>query len=247
GIVSCLRNRTCSKEWHSFHINCGGTQVIGDEKPRYEYEDDTLDLGGPSKFFQSVSNWGFSSTGHFLDNNSVNSYIIESSTSVLLGNNPDLYKDARLSPLSLTYYGYCLSDGSYKVNLHFAEIVFTDDKTYKSLGRRVFDIYIQFNIIYTFVFRSFSKPPSENGNSISAGIVVGIVVGIAFAIFLLLGVLWWKGCLPCKDTKELAESWHSIATLRLCLHKVLNPMLLELWFAIFSVQARQLTRYLRQI
>ncbi|KAK2976689.1 LOW QUALITY PROTEIN: hypothetical protein RJ640_004290 [Escallonia rubra] len=211
---------------YSFHINCGGKGVNGDEKSRYTYEDDT-NSGGPSNFFQSATNWGFSSTGHFLDSNDRKETYIESNTFVLHGNNPDLYKDARLSPLSLTYYGYCLRDGDYTVNLHFAEIMFTNDKTYRSLGRRVFDIYIQMSTFhffdqrtgveragnnFAFVWNGGShfilydfhrKPPSENGNSISAGAAIGIIVGIAFAIFLLLGVLWWKGCLPRKDIVEL--------------------------------------------
>ncbi|KAK2999256.1 hypothetical protein RJ639_024228, partial [Escallonia herrerae] len=202
GIVSCLRNGICSEEFYSFHINCGGKEVFSDEKS--EYEDDT-DSGSPSKFFQSGSNWGFSSTGHFLDDNRRDTYI-QSNTSALRGNNTDLYKDARVSPLSLTYYGYCLRNGNYTVNLHFAEIMFTDDKTYKSLGRRVFDIYIQRKRVrkdFNIEDEADAKPPSENGSSISAGTVVGIVVGIACAIFLLLGVLWWKGCLPRKDTMEL--------------------------------------------
>jgi len=55
----------------------------------------------------------------------------------------ELYMNARVSPISLTYYGFCLANGSYTVNLHFAEIMFTDDQTYGSLGRRVFDIYLQ--------------------------------------------------------------------------------------------------------
>jgi hypothetical protein len=54
-----------------------------------------------------------------------------------------LYTTARISPLSLTYYRYCLENGSYTVSLHFEEIKFTNDKTYNSLGRRLFDIYIQ--------------------------------------------------------------------------------------------------------
>lgn len=58
-------------------------------------------------------------------------------------NNTDLYKNARLSPLSLTYYGFCLLNGNYTLKLHFAEIMFTDDKTYSSLGRRIFDVYVQ--------------------------------------------------------------------------------------------------------
>ncbi|KAK2988809.1 LOW QUALITY PROTEIN: hypothetical protein RJ640_018141 [Escallonia rubra] len=193
-------------ELYSFHINCGGKEVNGDEKPRYKYEDDTTNPGGPSKFFQSGSNWGFSSTGHFLDNEVRKETYIESNNPVLRGNNLDLYKDARLSPLSLTYYGYCLRDGNYTVNLHFAEIMFTDDKNYSSLGRRVFNIYIQMSTFHFFVQRTdVERADSSPSSGISAGAVVGIVVGIACAIFLLLGVLWWKGCLPLKDTMGLAH------------------------------------------
>lgn len=36
--------------------------------------------------------------------------------------------------------------------------------------------------------------------SVPVGTVVGIVVGVASAILLLLGILWWKGCLRRKDT-----------------------------------------------
>ena len=54
-----------------------------------------------------------------------------------------LYMSARLSAISLTYYGFCLASGQYTVFLHFAEIMFTNDSTYTSLGRRLFDVYIQ--------------------------------------------------------------------------------------------------------
>ena len=62
----------------------------------------------------------------------------------------ELYMDARVSPISLTYYGFCLANGSYTVNLHFAEIMFTDDQTYASLGRRLFDIYLQLHALPIF-------------------------------------------------------------------------------------------------
>jgi len=58
-------------------------------------------------------------------------------------NNAELNMDARVSPLSLTYYAFCMGNGSYTISLHFAEIMFTNDETYSSLGRRVFDIYVQ--------------------------------------------------------------------------------------------------------
>lgn len=62
----------------------------------------------------------------------------------------ELYKNARISPMSLTYYAFCMENGDYTVKLHFAEIMFTDDNTYSSLGRRLFDVYIQVNGLIIF-------------------------------------------------------------------------------------------------
>ena len=76
------------------------------------------------------------------DNKQTDIYILGNSSKLTMAN-PELYMTARLSPLSLTYYAFCLGTGTYKINLHFAEIKFTNDNTYSSLGRRVFDIYIQ--------------------------------------------------------------------------------------------------------
>lgn len=84
-----------------------------------------------------------SSTGHFLDDDRPADTYIQTNTSRLLMNDSQLYMQARLSPISLTYYGFCMGNGNYTVNLHFAEIMFTDDKTYSSYGRRIFDVYVQ--------------------------------------------------------------------------------------------------------
>ncbi|KAL8031976.1 hypothetical protein ABFX02_13G063500 [Erythranthe guttata] len=256
GVVSCLRT-TCQRMYYSLHINCGGRQVDDDKGSKYE--DDGYS-GGPSNFFASKTNWGVSSTGHFLDDaRPTDSYIWANSSSIS-GPNSQLYMDARLCPLSLTYYGFCLINGNYTVNLHFAEIMFTDDRTYSSIGRRLFDVFIQgklvlkdFNIeneaggvnkgiIKNFtavvadntldirfywagkgtngipvrgvygplisaisVDPNFTPPaePSENGSSsISAGAIVGIVAAVLFTVFLVLGILWWKGCLRPRDTLE---------------------------------------------
>lgn len=56
---------------------------------------------------------------------------------------PEYYQTARVAPLSLNYYGFCMRKGNYKVKLHFAEIMFSDDQTFSSLGRRIFDVSIQ--------------------------------------------------------------------------------------------------------
>ncbi|KAK3008788.1 hypothetical protein RJ639_014532 [Escallonia herrerae] len=252
GAVSCLRSTfQCHKNWPSLHINCGGreTSVDGNIK----YEDDT-DSAGSSRFFQSRTNWALSS----LDDDRPRDSYIWTNASQLSVNNSNLYVDARLSPISLTYYGFCLINGNYTLRLHFAEIMFSDDNLYSSLGRRIFDVYIQgkpalkdFNIadeaggvgkeiikqftvvvskstleirfywagkgttgipvrgVYGPLISAISVdpdfvPPSENGNSKSAGPVVGIVVAVVFAIFFVLGILlWWRGCLRCKDRMEL--------------------------------------------
>jgi hypothetical protein len=105
------------------------------------YDDDSNEVG-PASFHRSGSNWALSNTGHFFES-SLEDYHTWSNKTNLSIDNGELYMDARVSPLSLTYYGFCLGNGNYTVNLHFAEIMFTDDKTYNSLGRRIFDIYIQ--------------------------------------------------------------------------------------------------------
>ena len=57
-------------------------------------------------------------------------------------NESELYTSACLSPLSFTYYARCLAKRIYKVKLHFAEIVIRDNRSFYSLGRWIFDIYV---------------------------------------------------------------------------------------------------------
>lgn len=122
---------------HSLFINCGGgkMQLEGDE---YEADQDGR---GPSHFHVDDSErWAYSSTGVFIGEEDT-SYIARSSSSRLSG--PEFYHTARGAPNSLKYYGLCLRKGSYKVRLHFAEIIFTNDQTFSSLGKRIFDVSIQ--------------------------------------------------------------------------------------------------------
>ncbi|WJX72505.1 hypothetical protein P8452_56381 [Trifolium repens] len=139
GMVSCLRNNECPKNSYSLHINCGGKLITSNKS--LTYVNDSYEIG-PASFHRSGSNWALSNTGHFFDSSLVDYYTWSNQTNLAMENS-ELYMDARVSPLSLTYYGFCLGNGNYTVNLHFAEIMFTDDQTYNSLGRRIFDIYIQ--------------------------------------------------------------------------------------------------------
>ena len=59
----------------------------------------------------------------------------------------ELFQTARLSAGSLRYYGLGLENGNYTVNLQFAELLIEDGPTWRSTGRRVFDIYLQVGVI----------------------------------------------------------------------------------------------------
>ncbi|KAG9147208.1 hypothetical protein Leryth_018187 [Lithospermum erythrorhizon] len=137
GPSKCLPS--CTRNWYSFHINCAGNDV---DTGSIRYEADEASEGF-AKFVHAKEYWGSSSTGHFWDVTKVDSQVTARNTSVLQADNAELYETARLSPLSLTYYGNCLANGNYTVKLHFAEITFTNNQSYRSLGRRIFDIYIQ--------------------------------------------------------------------------------------------------------
>ncbi|KAJ9562913.1 hypothetical protein OSB04_008073 [Centaurea solstitialis] len=132
----CLTDQlTCSRnpDRHSLFINCGGGRSnFGGN----QYEEDST--SEQSFLYSTSERWAYSTNGVFLGNE--DAPFIASTIDVTGG---DIYRTARFSPASLRYYGLCLQKGSYKVRLHFAEISYSDDMTFSSLGRRYFDILIQ--------------------------------------------------------------------------------------------------------
>uniref|UniRef100_A0A2P2MVJ0 non-specific serine/threonine protein kinase n=2 Tax=Rhizophora mucronata TaxID=61149 RepID=A0A2P2MVJ0_RHIMU len=142
-ISWCLRkDLPCfgKAQYHSLFINCGGPRITDGKN---EYEGD-LTLGGPSSFI-SADKWAYSSTGLYLSNE--NADFIARNSFGLNVTGAEYYTSARLAPQSLKYYGLCMRKGSYKVRLHFAEIMYSDDLTFSSLGRRIFDVSIQGNAV----------------------------------------------------------------------------------------------------
>ncbi|XP_039687024.1 probable leucine-rich repeat receptor-like serine/threonine-protein kinase At3g14840 [Medicago truncatula] len=140
--VSCLRK--CRKPAYSLYINCGGKQETVNKT---SYDDDS-ESSGPAKFHLSpTGNWAFSTTGIFNERDQLGVTYSPYNITTLTMTDAELYTTARGSPISLTYYGFCLVNGNYTINLYFAEILFTDDQTYGSLGRRVFDIYLQGKLV----------------------------------------------------------------------------------------------------
>lgn len=137
---------------HSFYINCGGP-TFG------EYEADQS-AAGTSYFRSSRTSsvyWAYSSTGNYMDR-----YPDKYTVTTAFSSNesyPEIFQTARIAPLSLKYYGLCLRKGSYKVTLHFAEIMFSDNQTFSSLGRRIFDVSIQVSksrILIIIIFLTFT-------------------------------------------------------------------------------------------
>ncbi|KAK3428065.1 hypothetical protein EUGRSUZ_F04177 [Eucalyptus grandis] len=130
-------------QYNSLFINCGGPKMTFEGN---EYEEDT-NPNGPSIFssFSSASSekWAYSSIGLYMGNAEA-AYVANNPLSMNVSGS-GFYETARLSPWSIRYYFLCMMKGSYKVRLHFAEIQYSDDKTFSSLGRRIFDISIQGN------------------------------------------------------------------------------------------------------
>ncbi|KAK3025481.1 hypothetical protein RJ639_041562 [Escallonia herrerae] len=222
----CLkRGLPCSEKpkYHSLFINCGGgsTKFEGNE-----YEADT-DTNGPSYFFASSEKWAYSSTGLFMSNDRAD-YITVNKSNVA---GADLYRTARLAPTSLKYYGLCLRNGSYRVRLHFAEIMYSDDMTFSILGMRIFDVSIQGNV----VLKDFNIVEAAKGvnkgimmdftgqgsgrlqfliegspladfdvdtGGLPVGAIVGIVAASCVAIVLILIALHMKGYLGGKNIED---------------------------------------------
>jgi hypothetical protein len=106
------------------------------------YQPDDANLGVASYYISSPPRWGVSNVGRFMDTSN-GSYIVNSSRRFQNTLDSKLFQTARMSASTLRYYGFGLENGDYTVTLQFGEFDFEDLQTWKSVGRRVFDIYLQ--------------------------------------------------------------------------------------------------------
>lgn len=170
----CLKNFHCEARY-SLHINCGGKETINGDVV-YEQDDEA---GGAAKFVPRRPEWGFSSSGEFWFRKISSDYIARNN-SILRMDGSELYMEARISATSLTYYGSCLGEGNYTVTLHFSEIVFADNSV-DSLGRRIFDIYIQEKLVYKdFDIRKEASATSKVVKKIFQHVAVNDAIEIRF-------------------------------------------------------------------
>ncbi|CAN7133536.1 unnamed protein product [Brassica rapa subsp. narinosa] len=146
-VLPCIDDFKCPRYSSCLHVNCGGSDLtLKQNKTKILYQGDGEAEGGAAKYYlKHNSYWGFSSTGDYMDDNNFQN--TRFTVFVPTSNLSDLYKSARIAPVSLTYFHACLENGKYTVNFDFAEMRFTNDETYNRLGRRVFDIYIQEKLV----------------------------------------------------------------------------------------------------
>ncbi|XP_057988851.1 probable LRR receptor-like serine/threonine-protein kinase At1g56140 isoform X1 [Hevea brasiliensis] len=144
--LNCLqRNFPCNRGfpvYSEFAVKCGGPQITSSNGIVYERENETL---GPATYYVTgTSRWGVSNVGYFTGTSNPQ-YILFSSSQFTNTLDSELFQTARVSASSLRYYGLGLENGNYTVKLQFAETAIEDGNTWRSLGRRVFDIYVQGN------------------------------------------------------------------------------------------------------
>ncbi|XP_023757152.1 probable LRR receptor-like serine/threonine-protein kinase At1g56140 isoform X1 [Lactuca sativa] len=163
GVVCLQRDFSCyrgSPIYSSFGINCGGPQITSSSQ--LVHEQDNEQLGPATYYLTPEKRWGVSNVGVSLSDNPPK-YRVSTLHEFTNTSDPQLFQTARLSAGSLRYYGLGLENGNYTVNLHFAELEIQDGPTWRSLGRRVFDIYIQGNR----VFEDFDIKREAGGASFS--------------------------------------------------------------------------------
>ncbi|KAK3040928.1 hypothetical protein RJ639_028802, partial [Escallonia herrerae] len=143
-MLHCLQGSTkCTNKVpaSSFSIKCGGKEQVS--AGGINFNDDSETLGAASMHASSNFQWAVSNTGSFISNPNGPRYIVQTDSQITGTLESEVYKTARVSPSSLRYYGLGLKNGKYNIELHFAEIQMEDSQSWKGLGKRLFDVYIQ--------------------------------------------------------------------------------------------------------
>ncbi|KAH0857919.1 hypothetical protein HID58_086180, partial [Brassica napus] len=129
--LKCLqKNFPCNRGkgiYSEFLINCGGPQKRSFSGAVFERDD--VDHGSTSFYVSDVERWAVSSVG-----------IYNGGSNIVRINNT---LDSEL----FQYYGLGLENGGYTVTLQFAEIVNNGFYSWKGLGTRRFDIYVQGRLV----------------------------------------------------------------------------------------------------
>ncbi|KAI3675666.1 hypothetical protein L1987_85258 [Smallanthus sonchifolius] len=163
GLICLQRNFPCgrgSPSYSDFGINCGGPPITSSNQLLHERDNETVRAA--SYYVTSERRWGVSNVGQ--SENPI--FAVSSSRQFTNTLDSELFQTARISAGSLRYCkrtGTGLENGNYTVTLQFAELQIEDGPTWRSNGRRVFDIYLMGNL----VFQDFNIKREAGGASFS--------------------------------------------------------------------------------
>ncbi|KAL6329824.1 hypothetical protein AAG906_037536 [Vitis piasezkii] len=139
GLKCLQQNFPCNRGsgiYYNFAIKCGGPQITSSDQIVFERDNENL---GPATYYVTDTNrWAVSNVGLFSGSNN------PQYTNTL---DSELFQTARISAGSLRYYGLGLENGNYNLTLQFSETAIVSSNFWESLGRRVFDIYIQGDLV----------------------------------------------------------------------------------------------------
>ncbi|KAK7856437.1 putative leucine-rich repeat receptor-like serine/threonine-protein kinase [Quercus suber] len=157
---------------YSLHINCGGKATI---VGNIQYEEDE-DSAGAAKFDHGRENWGFSSTGHFWD-----------------WKDFDIENSARgVDKAVVVEYKANVTNRNLMILFYWAGKGTTFTPMRAIFGPLISAISVE---------SDFVLPDHEDG-TMKISIVVGAIVLVLLLIFMILGILWWKGCLGRRIPRE---------------------------------------------
>ncbi|KAI3675658.1 hypothetical protein L1987_85250 [Smallanthus sonchifolius] len=215
-LICLQRNFPCgrgSPSYSDFGINCGGPRITSSNQLLHERDNETVRAA--SYYVTSERRWGVSNVGQSEDP----TFTVSSSRQFTNTLDSELFQTARISAGSLRYYGLGLQNGNYTVTLQFAELQIEDPSTWRSTGRRVFDIYLMLRLILQFLHREFeanflptvsNTPPSTKKKN-KTGLIVGILVPIAVLSFLsLLALYIFRQRRKKQDTSDNYEEFLGI-------------------------------------
>ncbi|KAI9198428.1 hypothetical protein LWI28_015689 [Acer negundo] len=212
GRRPCPDGSRCQKYYQSFHINCGGPDVTINHT---NYEGDDGAENGAVLQYDRGTKWGLIGAGDFMDNGNNNHYIVEAAD---LQPESDLYAKARASPLSLTYYGYCLENGNYTEKLELKDFNIkeqangTGKAIIKTFNATVTENTLEIRLYWAgkgttlipdrgiygplisaiSVCRGFRANCDESKKSSNLPIVIGVVASVLCLIFSIVIFFCWR-------------------------------------------------------
>ncbi|CAN1812694.1 Probable LRR receptor-like serine/threonine-protein kinase At1g56140 [Linum perenne] len=205
GLLECVRQDSkCSSNTLSstaFAIKCGGSSIKTSASSDVEFEDESEVLGSASLYTSSNNLWAVSNIGNFISNPNGQVYTARTESQIIGTLESELYRTARISASSLRYYGLGMENGKYKVELHFAEIQMGDSYSWRGLGRRFFDVYIQVDDEQgERVLKDFNIQAEAGGSK--RGLAMSFAANVSNSVMDIH--LFWAGkgtcCIPYQST-----------------------------------------------